>query len=364
MDTLLWTLLSRADRALGRLDGSAAALPNPDLFVYMYVHKEAVLSSQIEGTQASLIDVLEFEAQAIDPGAPQDIPEVVNYVAAMQYGLGRLGELPVSLRLLREIHERLMRGVRGGDRYPGEFRRTQNWIGAAGASLRGARYVPPPPGEMAEALDRFEKFLHDPAPMPDLIKVGLAHAQFETIHPFIDGNGRMGRLLIAFLLCEQRILTRPLLYLSHFFRLHQTEYYDRLQAIRDEGDWEGWLRFFLIGVAEVAEEASVVARNIVGLREEHREIVRRAFRSRAARALQLLESLYERPILTVPYVSDLTGLTFSNANGLVKGLTEVGILEEMTGHRRNRRFMYTPYLALLTADTPAGDVEAEQALEP
>ena len=213
MDQEMWQLLSQADRALGRLDGSTDALPNPDLFVFMYVRKEAVLSSQIEGTQASLIDVLEFESQTLEPENPQDVAEVVNYIAALNYGLERLETLPVSLRLIREIHEKLLQNVRGSERKPGEFRDQQNWIGFAGCSLKEATYIPPPPSDMKTALDNLEKFLHDPKPMPILIKIGLAHAQFETIHPFFDGNGRVGRLLITFLLCEQNILKQPLLYI-------------------------------------------------------------------------------------------------------------------------------------------------------
>jgi Fic family protein len=237
VDQELWTLLSQADRALGRLDGSTEILPNPELFVFMYVRKEAVLSSQIEGTQASLMDVLEFEQQALEPGHPQDVEEVVNYIAAMKHGLGLLRELPVTLRLIREIHAQLLVGVRGSERTPGEFRRSQNWIGPAGCTLQTAQFVPPPPAEMQDALTALERFLHDPEPMPVLLKVGLAHAQLETIHPFLDGNGRVGRLLITFLLCEREVLRRPLLYLSYYFKRHRTEYYDRLQAIRERGDW-------------------------------------------------------------------------------------------------------------------------------
>jgi Fic family protein len=210
IDGELLTLLSTADRALGRLDGATGALPNPDLFVFMYVRKEAVLSSQIEGTQASLIDVLEFESQTLEPDNPQDVGEVVNYIAAINHGLKLLEALPVSLRLLKEIHAKLLQDGRGSERMPGEFRRSQNWIGPGGCSLKNASYVPPPPHEMLQALSDLEKFLHDSTPLPSLIKVGLAHAQFETIHPFLDGNGRAGRLLITFLLCEQKILSFPL----------------------------------------------------------------------------------------------------------------------------------------------------------
>jgi Fic family protein len=351
MDEELWMLLSAADRAIGRLDGSTENLPDPDLFVYMYVHKEAVLSSQIEGTQASLIDVLEYEVQASDPAAPQDIPEVVNYISAMGYGLDRLKTLPVSLRLLREIHEVLMREVRGGEKSPGEFRRSQNWIGPQNGGMSHARFVPPPPHEMNLALSNLERFLHDDRPMPTLVKVGIAHAQFETIHPFLDGNGRTGRLLITFLLCERDVLRRPLLYLSHYFKHYRLEYYEHLQAVRDAGDWEGWLKFYLRGLSTVANEATEVARKIVTVREYHRELVRDHFKGRAANALLLLERLYQRPIVTVNWVQQSTGLTFANANTLVRDFTDLDILSEITGQRRNRRFAYEAYLQLfLDAD--------------
>lgn len=344
MDREMWNLLSQADRALGRLDGATDALPNPDLFVFMYVRKEAVLSSQIEGTQASLIDVLEFESQALKPDNPQDVAEVVNYIAAINYGLERLKELPVSLRLIREIHQELMKGVRGSERNPGEFRRSQNWIGSGGCSLAEATYVPPPPHEMLQSLDNLEKFLHSPQPMPTLIKVGLAHAQFETIHPFLDGNGRTGRLLITFLLCEQNILQRPLLYISYYFKKYRAEYYDRLQAVRDSGNWEGWLKFFLRGVYEVAQEATATARKIVNLKEEHRQLVLHAMGRRSGNAIALLEKLYFRPIFTVEYAQEITNLSYPNANTLIKDLSDIGLLEEITGQKRNRAFSYAPYL--------------------
>ncbi len=352
LDEEMWNLLSKADLAVGRLDGSTEALHNPDLFVFMYVRREAVLSSQIEGTQASLIDVLEFEAQAAEPGHPEDVAEVVNYVAAMNHGLERLEKLPISLRLIREIHEKLMQGVRGAERNPGEFRNSQNWVGPPGSTLANARYVPPPPHEMRQALDNFEKFLHQEHPMPSLIKVGIAHSQFETIHPFLDGNGRVGRLLITFLMCEKEILKRPLLYLSHYFKLNRAEYYDRLQAVRDSGDWEGWLKFFLQGVAQIAEEATVNARRIVKMREEHREVILNRLGRASGKALQLLERLYFRPIVSVPTVMEITGLSFANANSLARQLETVGLLRETTGRKRNRRFSYRQYLDLFQEQKP------------
>ena len=343
-------LLSKADLALGRLDGSTETLPNPDMFVFMYVRKEAVLSSQIEGTQASLLDVLEFEAQALEEGRPGDVQEVVNYIGAMNYGLDRLRKLPLSLRLIREIHQRLLKNVRGGERTPGEFRRSQNWIGSAGGMLSTASYVPPPPHEMLEAIGALEKFLHHSPPMPDLVKIGLVHSQFETIHPFLDGNGRVGRLLIAFLLCERKILHRPLLYLSYYFKKRRTEYYDRLQAVRDHGDWEGWLKFFLRGVHEVAEEGTDTARKILRLREDHRRLIQQRLRVSAGKALSILESLYAGPIISVQHAATVAGITFPSANSILQDLVSLGLLEETTGRKRNRRFSYAPYLALFRDD--------------
>jgi Fic family protein len=345
-DGELLALLSKADLALGRLDGSTETLPNPDMFVFMYVRKEAVLSSQIEGTQASLLDVLEFEAQALEEGRPGDVQEVVNYINAMNYGLDRLRKFPLSLRLIREIHERLLKDVRGGERTPGEFRRSQNWIGSSGGTLSTASFVPPPPHEMLEAIGALEKFLYHTPPMPDLINIGLIHSQFETIHPFLDGNGCVGRLLIAFLLCERKILHRPLLYLSYYFKKRRTEYYDRLQAVRDHGDWEGWLKFFLRGVHEVAEEATDTARKILRLREDHRRLIQEQMRGSAAKALSVLESLYAGPIISVQHAASSAGIVFTSANSILQNLANLGLLEETTGRKRNRRFSYAPYLAL------------------
>ena len=346
VDDEMLALLSQADRSLGRLDGSTEILPNPDLFVAMYVRKEAVLSSQIEGTQASLLDVLEFEAKSLEPGRPRDVGEVVNYVGAMNHGLERLKEFPLSLRLIREIHEKLLSGVRGGHRNPGEFRTTQNWIGPHGAGLDSATFVPPPPQQMHSSLHNFEKFLHDPNPMPVLMKVGIAHAQFETIHPFLDGNGRLGRLLITFLLCEKGIMKRPLLYLSFYFKQHRSEYYDRLQSIRDDGNWEGWLKFFLKGVYDVAQEATNTARQIVNMREAHRQIITKKLRGGGGKAPLVLESLFGSPLVTVKELSKELGLSYSNANALVDRLCDLEILKEITGQRRNRIFTYESYLSL------------------
>lgn len=337
--------LSDADRALGRLHGSVETLPNPNLFVYMYVRKEAVLSSQIEGTQSSLQDLLAAEAH-IAEGVPQDVDEVVNYVRAMNLGLQRLHDLPVSVRLIREIHRELMRGVRGQHLTPGELRRTQNWIGPAGSTMAGASFVPPPPHEVAGLLGDLETFLHTNLNVPLLIKIGLAHAQFETIHPFLDGNGRIGRLLITFLLCEQQALAKPVLYLSHYFKEHRQEYYDRLQGVRDSGDWEGWLQFFLRGVAQVSVEAAETARRILVLREEHRRQINDRLGRVASNGHRVLERLYEKPVVSVDDVRGITGTTFPAANDVVQRMVQLGILKEITGRARNRRFLYAPYVAL------------------
>jgi Fic family protein len=350
----LQVLLSQADRALGRLDGSIQTLPNPDLFVFMYVRKEAVLSSQIEGTQSSLQDVLAAEAKILSAERPQDTEEVVNYVRAMNYGLERLADLPVSVRLIREIHAKLLENVRGSHLTPGELRTSQNWIGPGGSTLADATFVPPPPHEVAEHLARLEKFLHTDARLPLLAKIGLAHVQFETIHPFLDGNGRVGRLLISFLLCEQRVLLKPVLYLSHYFKRHRQAYYDRLQAVRDEGAWEAWLAFFLQGVIEVSEQATDTARRILQLREEHRRIITDSLGRAAGNGHRALDHLYEHPIVSVGDIEELTGTTYQAANDLVARLVDNRILQEFTGQARNRRFRYQSYIDLFH-DPESGD---------
>jgi Fic family protein len=350
LDGPLQRALSDADTALGRLDGSVQTLPNPDLFVLMYVRKEAVLSSQIEGTQSSLHDLLAAEAQALGADRiARDVDEVINYVKAMRYGLARLRELPMSVRLIREIHHELMAGTRGGQLTPGELRTSQNWIGPAGASLGSAAFVPPPPHVVPAALSDLEKYLHATDDLPFLVRVGLAHAQFETIHPFLDGNGRVGRLLITLLLCEHGTLAQPVLYLSIYLKRHRSEYYDRLQAIRDNGDWEGWLHFFLRGVSEVSAEARETARRIIELREAHRVLITEQLGRGAATAHRVLESLYERPIVSVQELSERLGLTNAAANNVVARLCALNLLKEITGQRRGRRFRYDPYVALFEA---------------
>ncbi len=342
----LRALLSEADYALGRLDGAVLTLPNPDLFVFMYVRKEAVLSSQIEGTQSSLQNLLAAEAQLFDPDAPADVAEVVNYVKAMNHGLARLTQLPVSMRLIREIHAVLMEDVRGGRLAPGELRTSQNWIGPAGCTLREATFVPPPPHEVPQALSDLERFLHSESPLPVLVQVGLAHAQFETIHPFLDGNGRVGRLLIAFLLTERKLLARPVLYLSHYFKRHRAEYYDRLQAVRDTGDWEGWLAFFLRGVTEVGGEATRTAAAILRMREHYRSRITERLGRAAGNGHRVMDKLFDHPIVTVAIVRTWLDVTPAGANNLVNRLVDAGLLREITGYARNRRFRFDPYLRL------------------
>lgn len=346
LDGELQALLSRADRALGRLDGSIQTLPHPDLFVAMYVRKEAVLSSQIEGTQSSLQDVLAAEARVLSRDRPDDVDEVFNYVGAMNYGLERLATLPVSVRLFREIHEWLLAGVRGQHLTPGELRTSQNWIGPAGSTLSEAVFVPPPPHEVPRILGELEGFLHDDSPLPLLIRIGLAHAQFETIHPFLDGNGRIGRLLITFLLCEKEVLLKPVLYLSHYFKRHRQSYYDHLQAVRDDGAWEEWLVFFLRGVIEVSQQATETARRILALRERHRQLITDEFGRAAGNGHRVLEYLYQHPIVAVTELQELIETSYPAANNLVAQFELHGVLHEATGQKRNRRFVYRDYVDL------------------
>ena len=349
-------LLSQADHALGRLDGSIQTLPHPDLFVAMYVRKEAVLSSQIEGTQSSLHDVLAAEARIFSPDRPRDVDEVINYVRAMNHGLKCLEDgRPISICLLREIHKELLTGTRGQDRTPGELRLLQNWIGPPGP-LSDAIFVPPPPHEVPNALNELECFLQEDTSLPLLIRVGLVHAQFETIHPFRDGNGRLGRLLITLMLCDQKALIRPVLYLSYFFKLYRQEYYDHLQYVRDQGDWESWLTFFLTGVFWVSQQATHTAQRILTMRENHRQIITDQLGRTAANGHRVLEHLYQKPFISVAEVQGLLESTYPVANNIVTKLIEHGILQEITGRKRNRRFEYTDYVNLFI-DKPIEDAE-------
>lgn len=345
-----YELMEQANRALGRLDGLTALLPDTSLFIYFYVRKEALLSSQIEGTQSSFSDLLLFENKEV-PGVPvEDVREVSNYVAAMTHGLKRLREgFPLSLRLMREIHGILLAKGRGADKAPGEFRRSQNWIG--GTCPGNALFVPPPAEDVMRLMGDLEKFLHgEPVKMPVLIKAALAHVQFETIHPFLDGNGRLGRLLITFLLCAEKALSEPILYLSLYFKTHRQEYYEHLQRVRTEGSWEEWLRFFLTGVMQTAEQATDAARNILGLFEKDRFRIEKLGRP-AGSALRVHEYLQRKPITSAPRAAKKLGLTEPTIRASLAHLQKLGIVKEMTGRQRNRLFVYRRYLDILDEGT-------------
>lgn len=339
-------LLSKADRALGRLDGSIQTLPNPDLFVLMYVRKEASLSSEIEGTQATLRNVLEAEAGLHIQRRPDDTDEIINYINALNHGLKRLEELPLSLRLIREIHLTLMQGVRGQHATPGEFRTSQNWTGPEGRTLKSALFVPPAPSELSQLLSNFENYIHADDQIPTLVKIGILHAHFETLHPFLDGNGRVGRLLITFLLCANEVLIKPVLYLSNYLKKHRGRYYELLQMTRDKGEYEEWLKFFLLGVTEVANESTEVSRQIVQLRESHRQMIIDNLGKGTANGLRLLEFLYQKPMVNVSIIAKQLELTNPTANKLTDKLAELNIVSEVTGNRRNRIYIYEPYLSI------------------
>ena len=337
--------LSVADRALGRLDGITTLLPRHELFLYMYVRKEAVLSSQIEGTQSTLTDLLRFETEARAGEPFDDIREVSNYVDAMMFALERLEQLPLSLRLVREMHSRLLRSGRGDTKDPGEFRRSQNWIG--GTRPGNALFVPPPISELDNCLASLEAFLHeDQSRLPPLIKAGMLHVQFETIHPFLDGNGRIGRLLVTIYLCVQGVLQKPLLYLSLYLKTHRAEYYRLLQEVREQGAWEAWLDFFLQGVAETANQAFDAANRIVELFKVDRERIT-AQSERVGSALRVHEILQQHPFLTAAQLVERTGLTTPTINAVLAELETLGVVEEMTGRKRGRVFGYRRYLGIL-----------------
>lgn len=343
MSPSLLRWFSAAAEAVGRLDGITATLPNPDLFVTLYARQEAVLSCQIEGTQSTFEDVVAFE---VTPRATAsgDLQEVLNYIAAMRHGLERLSELPLCLRLIREIHERLLYGVRGEKSARGEFRRIQNWIGSPGCTVANADFVPPPPQELPRLLDEFEGFLHDDT-LPPLIHCALAHAQFETLHPFLDGNGRLGRLLITLLLRERKVLREPLLYLSAFFRAHRPDYYEALNRVRQKDGWEGWVEFFLQGVQRTSESAAARARAILDLQERHRQVIGEHL-GRRSYAAGLHELLLRQPIVTSRLVREELSCTAQTAIQALGAFEELGLLRETTGARRNQRYRYDEYLRL------------------
>ena len=348
--TPFFPLLDRANQALGRLDGLSSLLPDTSLFLYIYVRKEAVLSSQIEGTQSSLSDLLLFENEDV-PGVPiNDVQEVSHYVAAMQHGLDRLHEgFPLSLRLIREIHEVLLRGGRGAEKTPGDFRTSQNWIG--GTRPGNAAYVPPPPERLMECLANLELFLHDESvTLPLLVQLGLIHFQFETIHPFLDGNGRLGRLLITLLLCARGALKDPLLYLSLFFKTHRSRYYDLLQKVRTDGAWEEWLEFFLEGTESTARQAADTAVELVRLFAEDRQRIQTLGRS-ASSALRVHEYMQRKPLINIGAAAETLNLSIPTVAGALKNLTELSIARETTGRQRGRVFAYDRYLQIVTAGT-------------
>ena len=350
-DSELQGLLSLADRKLGRLDGITQVLPNPDLFVAMYVRKEAVLSSQIEGTQASFADVLSAEYNQEEDQRQDDIGEISNYVRAMNWGLKELEHFPLSLRLIRNIHRELLRNTRGSQRNPEEFRRSQNWIGPAGCTLADATFVPPSVPDMEKALGDLELFFYAEDDMPALVKIALIHAQFETIHPFLDGNGRMGRLLITFWLCQQEILAKPLLYLSYYFKLHRTEYYDRLMDVRTKGDWEAWIKFFLRGIAEVADESTTSAKSILRLKDDCSAHLY-AKDSGNSNYQRLLNALFEQPYVQRNDVISLLGVSNPTAGSILEAFCDTGILYDITPQKsRNKLYAFSDYISILNKGT-------------
>ncbi|MBI4357129.1 MAG: Fic family protein [Gammaproteobacteria bacterium] len=340
-------LLDRANIALGRLDGLSILLPDPSLFLYMYIRKEAVLSSQIEGTQSSLSDLLLYESNEVAGVPNQDIVEVSNYVAAMEHGLKRIqGGFPLSLRLIREMHEVLLSKGRGSGKQPGEFRRSQNWIG--GTRPGNAKFVPPPPERLMDLLGALENFLHDETvTLPVLVKAALAHHQFETIHPFLDGNGRLGRLLITFILCVESILHQPMLYLSLYFKTHRQAYYDHLQLVRETGDWEEWIRFFLKGVIETADQAVTTAQMILKLFTEDRKNIETIGKPSAS-TLIVHHYLQKYPITEAKKVVKHCKITLPTANKSLHHLADLGTVKEVTGKTRNKIYVYQKYLDILS----------------
>lgn len=351
IDGEMLSLLSQADRKLGRLDGITQILPNPELFVAMYVKKEAVLSSQIEGTQASFVDILSAEYNQDDALRRDDISEVINYVNAMKWGLNALEQFPLSLRLIRQIHQLLLQNTRGSHRNPGHFRTSQNWIGPPGCTLNTATFVPPTVPDMEAAMGDLELFLYDESYIPSLVKIAMIHAQFETIHPFLDGNGRMGRLLITFWLCQQKILSKPLLYLSYYFKKNRAEYYDRLMDVRKKGDWENWIKFFLKGVAEVAEEATNSARAILHLKET---LTDRLYQREGSNPnyQRLLNFLFENPFVKRTDVSEMLSVSNPTAGSIIDAFCQMEILVDCDPERsRNKLYAFGSYLDILEEGT-------------
>ena len=350
IDEVLQESMDQALLALGRLDSLSTLLPDTSLFLYMYIKKEAVLSSQIEGTQSSLSDLLLFENEN-KPGVPiDDVQEVSNYVSVLNYGLKRIREdFPISLRLIREIHEKLLFKGRGKDKDPGKFRKSQNWIG--GTRPGNATYVPPPPEKVIECMGYLEKFIHDqPAKTPIIIKAALMHAQFETIHPFLDGNGRLGRLLVTLLLCSEGILKEPLLYLSLYLKTHRDTYYDLLQDIRINGDWEKWIKFFTDGVQEIATQAVETATRLKKLIEDNNKVINKLGKS-AGSAIRIHLAFQQKPIASISMISDITELSVPTVISTIKKLESENIIKEITGSKRARLFAYDQYVQIINEGT-------------
>jgi len=339
----MYSLLEKANAALGRLDGMHRLLPDPTMFLYMYVRKEAVLSSQIEGTQSSLSDLLLYE-DSNEISVP-DVVEVSSYVKAMYYGVERIQTFPMSLRLLKEIHEKLMTNSRGQDKQPGEFRKSQNWIG--GTRPGNALFVPPPVEHLMPCLDNFEKFLHDETvKLPTLVKAAIAHVQFETIHPFLDGNGRLGRLLITLMLCEEKLLKEPILYLSLYFKTHREDYYQHLQNVRKTGDFESWIKFFLKGVLETSEQASATAQSLITLFENDLNTIQTEAKGKAA-LLVIFDYLKKHPLSNSTDIKNACDVSFSTVLRSLELLQKLKIVKEITGKERNKLFVYEEYLEIL-----------------
>ncbi len=357
-DNPLVSLISKADLALGTLSGLGDTLPNPHLLIYPFIRREAVLSSRIEGTQSSLSDLLLFEATRVEK--QRDVREVQNYVRAMEHGLKRLGELPLSLRLIRELHGVLLEGVRGERATPGEFRQSQNWIGPPGCTLDDATFVPPPASEMNESLDRLEKFLHSDTELPPLVELALIHYQFEAIHPFLDGNGRIGRLLITLFLCQRGILTKPLLYLSAFFEHHRQEYYERLLEVSQRGAWREWITFFLRAAIEQSGDAVRRSRQLLDL---HRDYHQTSLGKRLPpTAGELVELVFMKPVLNARVTQEFLRVSFPAAQKAINALVEEGILTEITGGKRNRAYAAKQILRILEeATSPQEESRAKQA---
>ena len=346
----LRNILSEADRALSKLDGVVTVLPNSDLFIAMYVKKEALLSSQIEGTQASLEGVLRFEAD-LDPEEDiNEVKEVINYIKALNYGIARLSDLPISNRLIKEIHRILIQGTRGTRKTPGEFRKIQNWIGVPGATLSEANFVPPPPEKVPELMSELEKFIHQKDEIPPLVKIALIHAQFETIHPFLDGNGRVGRLLITFYLYCKKILSHPLLYLSVYLKKNRSRYYDLLMEIREQDRWEEWLKFFLEGIKDVSKEALTLAKEIITLKEK---LLKTLFLNKISSiyAVEFLNLLFIKPIITSTDIIKNLNTSKETANQLIRKFEKINIIREISGKKRYKKYIFSDYINIIKRGT-------------